>query len=259
MKFVQWAGAALLAAASAGCSTPATAGSGLADLTVYDRNEGRPLPVYWHQGRAWVVGKPGNEYQLNVRSRRGEEVLAVLSVDGVNVISGETATVQQSGYVLQPGRALEVKGWRKDLSRTAAFYFTSLPDSYAARTGRPDNVGAIGVALFRKKAPEPVPFSQVAPAAPLAKSEAKERSDSAPGGAGASRQAEAQLGTGHGRNETSPARQVTFERATQEPAETVVIYYDSYQNLLARGIIPRVAPPRTVPNPFPGFVADPPA
>jgi len=192
-----------------------------------------------------------------VRSRRGEEVLAVLSVDGVNVISGETATVRQSGYVLQPGSALEVKGWRKDLSRTAAFYFTSLADSYAARTGRPDNVGAIGVALFRRKAPEPAPFSQFAPAAPLAKSQ---RSESAASDAAApARQAEAQLGTGHGRNEASPARQVTFERATQEPAETVVIYYDSYQNLIARGIIPRVAPPRTVPNPFPGFVADPPA
>jgi hypothetical protein len=260
MKFAQWAGAALLTAVLAGCSTPATAVGGLADLTVYDRNEGRPLPVYWHEGRAWVVGKPGNEYQLNVRSRRGEEVLAVLSVDGVNVISGETATVRQSGYVLQPGSALEVKGWRKDLSRTAAFYFTSLQDSYAARTGRPDNVGAIGVALFRRKAPEPLPFSQLAPASPLAKSERSERNDSAASGAADTfRQAEAQLGTGHGRNEASPARQVTFERATQEPAETVVIYYDSYQNLLARGIIPRVAPPRTVPNPFPGFVADPPA
>lgn len=273
MKFVQWAGAALLAAVSAGCATPATAVGGLADLTVYDRNEGRALPVYWHAGRAYVVGKPGNEYQLNVRSRQGEEVLAVLSVDGVNVISGETATVQQSGYVLQPGRALELKGWRKDLSRTAAFYFTTLADSYATRTGRPDNLGAIGVALFRKKAPEPAPFSQIGPAAPLAKSassdrnERSERNDSAASGAaGTLRSAEAPLGTGYGRSETSPVRYVGFERATSEPAETVVIYYDSCQNLLARGIIPRASAPCAVqpasrpgPNPFPGFAAEPPA
>ena len=248
------------------CSVHAAAIGGLADLTVYDRNEGRALPVYWHEGRAWVVGKPGNEYQLNVRIRRGEEVLAVLSVDGVNVISGETATVQQSGYVLQPGRALEVKGWRKDLSRTAAFYFTTLADSYATRTGRPDNVGAIGVALFRKKAPEPVPFSQMAPAAPLAKSareESRGRSDSAnsaaSGAVGQPRPAQAQIGTGYGRSETSPVRFVGFERATSEPAETVVIYYDSYQKLVARGIVPRVAPAQQVPNPFPGFAAEPPA
>ena len=72
--------------------------------------------------------------------------------------------------------------------------------------------------------------------------------------------AEAQLGTGHGRIETSHARHTTFERATREPAETVVIYYDSYRNLLARGVIPQ--PPvarRPAPNPFPGFVPDPPA
>ena len=250
MKTLKLVFAALLAAFSA-C---AAAVGGLADLSVYDRSEGRSLPVYWHEGRAWVVGKPGNEYQLNLRNRRGEDVLAVLSVDGVNVISGETASVQQSGYVLAPGGALEVKGWRKDLSRTAAFYFTPLGDSYAARTGRPDNVGAIGVALYRRKAPEPVPFSQIAPSA------RSERRDSAASESAArAPAAEPQLGTGHGRSETSYARMVGFERATSAPAETVVIYYDSYRNLVARGIIPQPPLGRPVPNPFPGFVQDPPA
>ncbi|MEK6243872.1 MAG: hypothetical protein AABM33_05155 [Pseudomonadota bacterium] len=254
MKVLKLACAALLAVFSA----QAAAVGGLADVTLFDRSEGRQLPVYWHEGRAYVVGKPGNEYQLSVRSRQGEEVLAVMSVDGVNIISGETATTQQSGYVLSPWRALEVKGWRKDLSRTAAFYFTSLPDSYAARTGRPDNVGAIGVALFRKKRPEPPAdvsmLSRQAPAsAGAARAEAENRSAD---------QSE-KLGTGHGRSETSHARQVGFERATSEPAETVVLYYDSYRNLLARGIVPpipqQVQPRRPSPSPFPGFVADPPA
>jgi hypothetical protein len=71
------------------------------------------------------------------------------------------------------------------------------------------------------------------------------------------------LGTGHGRIEASQTRYVGFERASSEPAETIVIYYDSYQNLLARGIVPPVPyqypPRRPAPNPFPGFVADPPA
>jgi len=256
MKPLKLACAALLAAFSG----HAAAVGGLADLTVFDRSEGRNLPVYWHEGRAYVVGKPGNEYQLNLRSRQGEEVLAVLSVDGVNVITGETATVQQSGYVLSPWRPLEVRGWRKDLSRTAAFYFTSLPDSYAARTGRPDDVGAIGVALFRKKAPEPLPYSQLAPAAPQSRKEASGAGSSADQAAPRAAEREERLGTGHGRNEASPARQVAFERATRDPAETVVIYYDNYRNLLARGIIPPHAQQRRpLPHPFPGFVADPPA
>ena len=262
MKTLNLVCAALLAAFSAGCA----AVGGLADLTVYDRSEGRSLPVYWHEGRAWVVGKPGNEYQITLRNRQGEDLLAVLSVDGVNAISGETASVQQSGYVLAPRGALEVKGWRKDLARTAAFYFTTLADSYAARTGRPDNVGAIGVALYRRKAPEPV---SIAPSAPiggqLGQLSKRERSDAA--AESVARSAESQLGTGHGRTETSHARTVGFERATREPAETLVIYYDSYSNLLARGIVPQppIAPcaipcgRRPAPNPFPGFVPDPPA
>src|SRR5262245_12761768 len=212
MKSVKYAIAALLAA----CSTGATAVGGMADLTVYDRNEGRSLPVYWHQGRAWVVGKPGNEYQLSVRSRQGEDILAVMSVDGINVITGETASPQQSGYVLSPGRAVEVKGWRKNMERTAAFYFTSLPESYAARTGRPDHVGAIGIALFRRKAQEPVPIApQSAPMSPWRereqpgqlsnKMERDDRAADAASGAPAARSAEPQLGTGHGRQEVSRA------------------------------------------------------
>jgi hypothetical protein len=255
MKTLQWAMAAMLATLAGS----AAAVGGLADLSIYDRSEGRTLPVHWHEGRAYVIGRPGNEYQLNVRNRQGEDLLAVLSVDGVNVITGQTATVQQSGYVLAPGRALEVRGWRKDLSRTAAFYFTSLADSYAARTGRPDNVGAIGVALFRRKPPEPAP----AISAPFSRQE-KSNADAA--GAAASRSAEAPLGTGHGRHETSYARKVGFERATAEPAEMVIVYYDSCSNLIARGIVSRSAAPcdarhhpRPAPHPFPGFVADPPA
>ena len=137
----------LACAAFAAFSTGAAAIGGLADLTVYDRSEGRNLPVYWHEGRAWVVGKPGNEYQLNLRNRQGEDLLAVLSVDGVNAVSGETASWNQTGYVLGPYHGFDIKGWRKNLERVAAFFFTEHQNSYAARTGRPDNVGVVGVAV----------------------------------------------------------------------------------------------------------------
>ena len=148
-----------LATLAQGC-----AAGNLADLAVYDRTEGKRLPVYWHGGRAYVAGKPGNEYRVSIRSRAGEDLLAVVSVDGVNAITGQTADASQSGYVLFPSGSVDIQGWRKSLSETAAFYFTSLGDSYAARTGRPDNVGVIGVALFRRKQ-EPQPLAQMAPSA----------------------------------------------------------------------------------------------
>ena len=255
MKTLKLAGAALALA----FSTQALAVGGLADVNVFDRTEQRRLPVHWHEGRAYVVGKPGNEYQVTVRNRRGGDLLAVMSVDGINVVTGETAHPQQSGYVLSPQGSLEVKGWRKSLSRTAAFYFTALADSYAARSGRPGDVGVIGVALYRRKAEPPQPISQLgpAPAARAGRAEASvPRSEARPiagAAADAARSAEP-LGTGHGRNETSHARHVEFERASAQPAETIAIHYDSYRNLVALGVIREGG---RHPRPFPGFVPDP--
>lgn len=238
-------------------------------VEIFDRNEGHVLPIYWHEGRHYVVGKPGNEYAIRVRNSGSGRILAVMSVDGINVISGDTASPQQSGYVLAPYETADIGGWRKSLSRTASFYFTALPDSYAARTGRPGNVGVIGVALFRER-PRPIAREEFrrkdaaradepsarTPAAPAASASA-----GANGAVDSAAQAPGErLGTGHGRSEASYASYTSFERASDTPAETLVIYYDSYENLLAQGV-PVAAPlARLHPNPFPDagrFVPDP--
>ena len=245
----------VIAALAIAIAAPAGAVGSLADLTVYDRTEGRRLQAYWHQGRAYVVGKPGNEYQVRLRNRAGDDVLAIVSVDGVNVITGQSASPQQSGYVLAPRGGMDIQGWRKSMAETAAFYFTPLPDSYAARTGRPDDVGVIGVALFRKKyvAP-PAPVGQ---AFPGPYSEKETAAAGARSSQDAARPAESQLGTGHGRRETSHAQYVNFERATSTPAEVISLYYDSHRNLVARGVIRETVPLAPLPRPFPGFVPDP--
>jgi hypothetical protein len=234
----------VVAAATLLAAGQAAAHWNLAEVTVYDRSAGTWLPVYRHEGRAYVVGKPGHEYQVRVTNRLGEDLLAVVSVDGVNVITGQTAHPSQSGYVIAPQSQLDMNGWRRSLSQTAAFYFTALPDSYAARTGRPDDVGVIGVALYRRK-PQPRP----APSPGI--------SDSASGPQAKSAQEERQLGTGHGRHEHSPAVHVTFERATSAPAQVLALYYDSHANLVARGVLREPIYVAPTPRPFPGFVPDP--
>jgi len=282
--------ASILLAACTSFPPPATAIGRMAEVSVYDRTEQRTLPVYWHRGQAWVAGSPGNEYQVTVRNSTGGDVLAVVSVDGVNVITGETASPSQTGYIVDGWRNLSVKGWRKDLNRTAAFHFTSLSNSYAARTGRPDNVGVIGVALFNRKVEQqaaldhqsyfrPPPASEplARPSAPApATAQGKATADAQPAPAERSvsaplanldfskresRNESARLGTGHGRSEYSQIRMVDFERATPQPEEMLTIRYDSRANLVARGIIVARAPDRW-PNPFPnapqGFVPDPP-
>ena len=129
----------------------AYAKSSLVQVDVDDRTDASALPVYRKGGRQYVVGVPGHEYAVRIRNATGGRVLVVTSVDGVNVVSGDTASPTQSGYVLEPWGSVEISGWRKGLDRTAAFYFTDLHDSYAARTGRPQNVGVIGVAVFQER------------------------------------------------------------------------------------------------------------
>jgi hypothetical protein len=256
---------ALLAAAGA-----AHANTGrLVDVRLHDTTDGRELPVFRDGGRSYVPGTPGNRYSIVLQNRSGERVMAVLSVDGVNAITGQTAGAQQSGYVLGPWERAEIKGWRKNLRESADFYFTELPDSYAARTGRPDNVGVIGVAVFRERIlyrPPPA-VAQEAPAPWRGRNGAKSESEaarSADSVAGAKSQAPAapaqELGTGHGERRWDPVASTTFERRSSRPDEVVSLFYDSVPVLVARGIMP---PPRRhrgrhEPDPFPvGFVPDP--
>ncbi len=129
----------------------------LADVTVIDRNSGATLPLYYSKGEYWVAGAPGARYAIAVRNKLGERVMAVTSVDGINVVSGATAAWGQTGYVLGAYYDYQITGWRKNNSEVAAFEFSTASDSYAGRTGRPNHVGVIGVAVFRERLPEPAP------------------------------------------------------------------------------------------------------
>ena len=266
---------------SALCLIPALASAIPFDVQVYDRTEARYLPTYQFEGRTFVVGKPGNEYALSLRNQSGERVMVVGSVDGVNIVSGETASPQQSGYVLAPGQSAEINGWRKSLSNTAAFYFTEHDNSYAARTGRPNDVGVIGIALYRER-PAPAPVAPYpyrterneAPGSPAPQQERSERRDSPAADAAASsagslaRPLEKSLGTGHGRSEQSETRYTDFQRASSTPDQVITLYYDTYSSLLAMGVPvwredgSRYASRKPQARPFPrdptlGFVPDP--
>ena len=228
------------------------------DVSIFDRTAGHELPIYWHAGERYVAGEPGHRYEVRIRNQDAGRVLAVSSVDGVNVISGETAAASQTGYVLDPWGRVEIEGWRKSLDEVAAFYFTSLPDSYAARTGRPGNVGVIGVAIFRERVPYPMLLRQeseasadAAAATPAPAAEA--RADSAKAS-----QLPDRLGTGHGERVDSQVTYTEFERATDSPECVIRVFYDSRRNLVAQGVIPSGRYARNTPDPFPGgFVPDP--
>ena len=142
-------------------SLPAHAIGRLADVTIVDRDTGATLPVHYAKGEYWVAGRPGARYAIAVRNRLGQRVMAVPSVDGVNVLTGETAAWDQRGYVFSPHERYQITGWRKSSNEIAAFEFSSAHNSYAGRTGRIANVGVIGVALFREEQPPPSVYPSV--------------------------------------------------------------------------------------------------
>lgn len=278
---------AVLIAAAFSCSSAARAGN-LIDVGVIDRDTGSTLPTHMHDGKLYIAGAPGHRYAVRIVNRTGARVMTVLSVDGVNAITGQTADTYQSGYVLDAYQSTEVDGWRKNMNEIAQFNFTALENSYAARTGRPSNVGVIGVAVFREKQQpvwrerdEKIASREAAPAQPAADAAAASppvsaagttaqaaKSISAPAGAARADNAlaearpmpkpEESLGTGHGARESSYASYTTFERESSRPNELVSVWYDSYRNLVSRGVIPSPRPIAVEPQAFPNqFVPDP--
>ena len=283
------AATAALAVTCLAAPSAAHAIGAFADINLIDRSTGQALPVYTHQGRHYVAGRPGARYAVRVVNQTGARVMAVMSVDGINVVSGDSASWYQNGYVFSAGQRHDVAGWRKSQAQVAAFEFTALPNSYAARTGRPENVGVIGVAVFRERAvpvvpvpPVQMPLPSPAPRKSLGSSNDSMAGNSAGNSAGSSAgnsasnsttsdaralsrpapPAESKLGTGHGARENAWVNYTEFERARSTPDEIITIYYDSRANLVAQGVIPapRIVP---APQPFPvqpqiGFVPDPP-
>ncbi len=250
---------------------------GLADVAIIDRDTGLALSPHYYRGEYWVAGRPGAKYSIEVHNRLGERLLAVTSVDGVNVLSGETAAWDQGGYVFEPGERYQISGWRKSDAEVAAFTFTESPDSYAERTGRPANVGVIGIALYRERRPQawapPPTLRQEAPVArdsseanaqasrQRASTEALAAAPSA--GIAPSAQPAPKLGTGHGEREYSYVNHTEFARLQSQPNEVIRIRYDSLDNLVAMGVIRRGRPLPPNVNPFPGvpnpaYVPDPP-
>jgi hypothetical protein len=247
-----------------GVRTDAHAAGRLADVQIIDRDTGGALPMYRSHGEYWVAGRPGARYSIMIQNRRGERILAVTAVDGINVISGETGAWGQSGYVFSPGESYEIAGWRKSNAEIAAFNFTAADNSYAQRTGRPANVGVIGVALFLERPARIQSFESSARSSNELLG-GQERADSATLEALNSPQAAAsapKLGTGHGAREASHVQDTTFDRLSSTPNELIKIRYDSYENLVAMGVVP-THPVWQHPNPFPDstlprYVPDPP-
>ncbi len=236
---------------------------------------GRALPTFEHRGRTYVLGALGQRYLLRFRNRSGRRVEVVASVDGRDVVDGRPASFEKRGYVVSPYGELTIDGYRLSQATVAAFRFSSVPRSYAARKGDARDVGVIGVAVFPDRwpryvpqpppYPSPYPYPEPYPSdrAPGARTEAAPESfaegdaearrgppppaTSQPPGALAEGERRAKpgvaapphrpgLGTEFAEQHESRVEQVSFERASARPDTVLTLRYDDRPGLLALGV-----------------------
>jgi hypothetical protein len=232
--------------------------------------DGRPTQTYWHDGENFVLGRLGDRYTIRVCNRTGRRVEAVVSVDGRDVIDGRPGDfANKRGYLVPAWGEVEIDGWRLSQWQAAAFRFSSVADSYAARTGNARNVGVIGVAIFPERIYRPRPVIPTVPyrdeyrapmgsnhkgsaegesssgrAAPAQAPEAlADRAESAPAAKSAAsesmapRRSRSGLGTEFGEAVSSQIHEVEFVRANQsQPSVVLGLRYNDRAGLIAMGI-----------------------
>ena len=109
------------------------------------------FPLYSHEGQLFCAAQKGKEYKIRVKNTTSNRVLAVISVDGINIVNGKEAAKGGQGYVLDPFQDAIIPGWTRTNDEVAAFTFSEVGGGYSKQIGKgTDNVGVIGLAAFKE-------------------------------------------------------------------------------------------------------------
>jgi hypothetical protein len=123
-------------------------------------HRGAALSAYQSQGNLIAIGEEGQRYSVEVENLSNHRLEFVVTVDGLDVLSGQAGSLTRRGYVLDPGERREIKGWRTSMNEVATFKFGAVDDSYAGRkSGDTRNVGVIGCAVFAERGTTPRPYA----------------------------------------------------------------------------------------------------
>ncbi len=228
-----------------------SAGS-LVSITV--EMEGRALPLYPApdgSGRFYLEARRGGAYSLRLASRSHERLAVLVSVDGLNVVSGDREAVPAAGtwsrpgrmYVLEPWTDTLIQGWRTSLAEVRRFEFVDEERSYATRSGKANaKMGWIEVAVYRERPRrlKPVPAApEVTPRDEGEAGAARKRNDDQRSARPESSSPTAQgyPGTGWGPRTEDHVVVVDFQ-PQPTVAEKVTLRYEYASGLRALGIIP---------------------
>ncbi len=238
---------------------PETASALVAVSVELDGRKAALYPAPDGSGRYYVEAREGCRYSVALTNRSGERVGVVLTVDGLDAITGGREAGRGRMYVLDPWQRTAVQGWRTSLQEVRQFTFVDERASYAARSGKAnEKMGWIEIAAYRERRafvrslprrdlpPRPVPIesegdragSDSAPATEAARDSAEAVGPTPRAGA-----ARAYPGTGWGDRLHDPVVLVSFD-AESEPSERVALRYEYRPALVALGVLLRRTSPR---------------
>jgi hypothetical protein len=117
--------------------------------------DGRPVKKYYDKsGSIWIEGRKGTAFTLKVKNNDYGRILGIVSVDGLNVIDGKHVPVEESrGYVINSHSNINIPGWKINKSEVREFYFTINGDnSYVRKIGADErNIGVIAAAVYKER------------------------------------------------------------------------------------------------------------
>lgn len=121
---------------------------------------GNRCKQYNHEGKTFIQANNGSEYVIEIKNNSYKRILAVCSVDGLNVLTGKTAAETDSGYIIGAYDTEKIKGFRFSDDEWAlfkfGFKFNGKTYAQAKNDGSEINCGAIGIRLFYEKEVEVV-------------------------------------------------------------------------------------------------------
>jgi hypothetical protein len=196
-----------------------------------------PVKIRHNLKKVYAEAFKGDNYRIVVRNKLNRRVGVVIAVDGRNIISGEKSWLKNTErmYIIDANSTNEFSGWRTGQDKINRFYFTDVPDSYAAAFGDESAMGVIAVVAYPEiqRYEPPMDYFNLVPEKKM-KEQSKDKA-AAPSAQGQSRALES-AGTGYGQEEYSPSYRVQFE-PEKRALESIMIKYEWHKTLCNMNII----------------------
>ena len=236
-------------------------------LTLLTSNNNQ-ITEYVNNELTFVEGRKNSEYKIKVNNPTNTRIKVVLSVDGLDVISGKRADTNSQGYVINAFESLVVDGWRINNDQVRKFFFSTAKGSYNAKTGNDtNNLGVIGLMAFQEKVIHQsyyswnvIPNGHYLGAAGMADSSFGSVNCSYTNGMNAvgsttmklAKGTTRSVGTGMGVAKESKVQTVHLNWEIS-PFVTMALYYKTRKELQALGIVVAPAKSTALPSPFANY------